>query len=181
MDDILAGYSENRLRLPTPAYIAEMRSAQYSPDLIANAQATLAQWGDLPEQIARAFEGVVLGNGIGLNEATALDNYADHAERLAARQTDERLDYRAISEHELIYAGSAVSFVDAAGMRFLLPAWMLLCLSARNTGNLDISWLGDKDSRFVLFTDAQRESYMRFVAYCESRDWQHSEDSEAPL
>jgi hypothetical protein len=93
---------------------------------------------DLPHEDARrllalledAFRGVALGEGVSLHETPVLDSYGTAEERRAAREPDEKHDWRRLI-HEpdlarLLSVGySGLSFFDAAGLRFHLPA----CLS----------------------------------------------------
>ncbi|HJT78348.1 MAG TPA: DUF6714 family protein [Gemmataceae bacterium] len=53
--------------------------------------------------IEEAFRGVELGNGVSLHETVVLDRYGGPAERRAARESDERQDWRKlIGDPELI-------------------------------------------------------------------------------
>jgi hypothetical protein len=82
---------------------------------------------DLINQIETAFSTVELGNGIGLYEAEALDNYAD-AEKVSRAKVKDReswKSWRDIPEKVIERSHSALCFVDPEGMRFLLPAYML--------------------------------------------------------
>jgi len=74
--------------------------------------------------IDEAFDGVVLGDGIGLWEAQALDDDDDEATRAQYRAKDEKQDWRKISYEDLNSCYSSPSFFDAAGFRFHLPAFM---------------------------------------------------------
>lgn len=76
-------------------------------------------------QIEEAFRGVVLGNGIGLKEAQGLDDYADEATLVEYRSRDEKLDWAAIPAVDLNQCYSSLSFFDAEGMRFHLPAFLI--------------------------------------------------------
>jgi hypothetical protein len=82
----------------------------------------------LLDSIERAFHGVELGDGVSLHEATVVDDYGTPAQRLAARKSDEKRDWRKlIDDPELLRSCrlGALSFFDAAGLKFHLPA----CLS----------------------------------------------------
>ena len=82
----------------------------------------------LLDSIERAFHGVELGNGVSLHEAKVVDDYDTRAQRLAARTSDEKHDWRKLIDDpkllQLCRLG-ALSFFDAAGLKFHLPA----CLS----------------------------------------------------
>ena len=77
--------------------------------------------------IDRAFVGVELGDGVSLHESHAIDDYGTVEERRAARDPDEKSDWRRLVDHPdlTVYFGigySGLCFLDAAGVRFHLPA-----------------------------------------------------------
>ena len=72
-----------------------------------------------------AFAKVTLGGGVGLQEAQGIDDYADAQTRAAYRASDERDDWRRIPADALNRCHSSLSFFDAEGMRFHLPAYLL--------------------------------------------------------
>ncbi|MFO0876102.1 MAG: DUF6714 family protein [Gemmataceae bacterium] len=77
--------------------------------------------------IDRAFAGVTLGDGVSLHESQVIDNYGTAEERWAAREPDEKTDWRRLVDHPdlTVYFGigyAGLSFLDAAGVRFHLPA-----------------------------------------------------------
>jgi hypothetical protein len=81
---------------------------------------------ELLKIIDEAFGRVTLGDGIGLYEAEAIDNYANDMKTLKARKKDReswnRWDEIPTEVIEAFY--SALCFIDIQGMRFLLPAYM---------------------------------------------------------
>lgn len=84
----------------------------------------------LLSHIDRAFAGVTLGDGVSLHESEVIDNDGTDEERRVAREPDEKTDWRRLVDHPDLtaYFGSGyggLSFLDAAGVRFHLPA----CLS----------------------------------------------------
>lgn len=76
-------------------------------------------------QITNAFSNVKLGDGIGLWEAQAIDDYESKEEQKKARLKDEKEDWKKIPIKTLIRCDSSLSFFDADGMRFHLPAYIL--------------------------------------------------------
>lgn len=81
--------------------------------------------------IEDVFRGVELGSGISLHETVVIDNYGDSAERTAARLPDEKCDWqRLVSDPELarIAGVGGLSFYDAPGLRFHLPAYLSLAV-----------------------------------------------------
>lgn len=75
--------------------------------------------------IRDAFQGVRLGDGVGLWEGRALDDYDDEHGIASARLRDERTDWSAIPIDDLCECESSLTFADPEGVRFLLPAFML--------------------------------------------------------
>jgi hypothetical protein len=81
--------------------------------------------------IREAFAGVTLGEGVGLREADGLDDYAD-AETLARyREQDEKREWTAIPPADLDRYYCSLSFFDADGMRFHLPAYLVADLEGK--------------------------------------------------
>ena len=79
----------------------------------------------LSDIIREAFAGVNLGNGVGLNQAQGLDDYEDAAACARYREGDEKDDWSRIPVAELNRCYSSLSFFDAEGMRFHLPAYLI--------------------------------------------------------
>ena len=75
--------------------------------------------------IDEAFDGVVLGDGIGLWEAQGLDDMDDVETCANLRAKDEKEDWRKITDDDLNACSSSPSFFDAAGFRFHLAAFIL--------------------------------------------------------
>ena len=86
----------------------------------------------LLQMIEDAFRGVELGDGVSLHETIAIDNYEDAARREAARALDEKQDWRKLigapALVEIVYVGG-LSFYDAVGLRFHLPAYLSLAVT----------------------------------------------------
>lgn len=85
----------------------------------------------LLRRIEEAFRGVELGDGVSLHETIAIDNYEGDAQREAARALDEKHDWRKLLDTpalvEIVHVGG-LSFFDAAGLRFHLPAYLSLAV-----------------------------------------------------
>src|SRR5690606_11328391 len=75
--------------------------------------------------IRAAFRDVRLGNGVGLMQAQGLDDYADSKTLAEYRSQDEKDDWSKIPVSELNACYSSLSFFDAEGMRFHLPAFLI--------------------------------------------------------
>ena len=104
-------------------------------------------------RIDRAFAGVTLGDGVSLHEADVIDNYGTAEERRTAREPDEKIDWRRLIDHPNLTVRfgvgySGLCFLDAAGVRFHLPA----CLS-RAVRDFEQDGIGDMlESMFYLLT-----------------------------
>ena len=80
---------------------------------------------ELIELIEEAFKDVQLGNGIGLKQAQAIDDYESEEVVLSARKEDEKLNWQHIDPEMLDKCYSSLSFFDAEGMRFHIPAYII--------------------------------------------------------
>ena len=77
------------------------------------------------KEIEKAFLNVKLGDGIGLWEAQAIDDYEKKEVQKKKRKLDEKDNWSLISHDELQKCHSSLSFFDANGMRFHLPAFII--------------------------------------------------------
>lgn len=66
-----------------------------------------------------------MGNGIGLRQGDAIDEYADEATYNARREEDEKFNWAAITAENLNKYYAALSYFDAEGMRFHIPAFII--------------------------------------------------------
>ena len=102
---------------------------------------TISLWEDwltkMPEfetallQIASAFRNTSLGNGIGLCEANAMDDYATQTERKRQRQLDEKNEWRNLAPEMLNKNYVAPAYFDARGFYFHLPAFLIAELNGQ--------------------------------------------------
>ena len=149
--------------------------------------------------IREAFAGVTLGDGVGLWWGQVLDSYrlpdsvADyHANH---ERNEERQDWSRIPADDLYLCYSSLSFFDAKGIRFHLPAFMLLELSDR-CGWVVYSLMGvvrskDIDAKLAeynreqcsLLDQKQRMAVRSFLLYCKDHpEYQfHVPDIECAL
>jgi hypothetical protein len=119
------------------------------------------------EQLIRAaFEGVTLGRGVGLWQGQALDDYADEAAIAEHRLRDEKEDWTRLTIEDLNRCHSSLSFFDADGMRFHLPAFLLAELEGTLSNGV-LFYLTNLDdygrSHFRSLTDAQRAAVRQFL------------------
>ena len=99
-------------------------------------QATGGHMSDRQQQllqlIENAFRGVELGDGVGLRETVVIDNYGGDDARRAARAGDEKHDWRKLIEDAdlvRICGVGGLSFYDATGLRFHMPAYLSLAVT----------------------------------------------------
>lgn len=116
--------------------------------------------------VRRAFRGVTLGSGVGLIQGQGLDDYADQETLARYRAKDEKLDWTRIAVTELNQCHSSLSFFDAEGMRFHLPAYLIADLEG--TFNQDIVFHliyfeHNALSRFELLSPEQRHAVREFL------------------
>jgi hypothetical protein len=116
--------------------------------------------------VRSAFQGIVLGDGIGLHQGRGLDGCAD-AETLAKyRLEDEKDDWSRIPLSELNQYGDSLCFMDAEGMRFHLPAYLLADLEGAMAGDVIFhcahSYPGAM-SRFDRLDERQRNAVREFL------------------
>ena len=125
--------------------------------------------------IYEAFEEVILENGVSLHETIKIDNYGMTDEVLESQiKADERNNWKnLVDEPELIEVNGigGLSFYDAKGLRFHLPAY--LCLTVNNP-DTDISeslifHLTHLETynreRFSILTIEQRKAVKVFLTY----------------
>jgi hypothetical protein len=108
--------------------IDEMRAHGFDSETIRQAEdderRTIAA-DRLCDRVRLAFEGIRLGEGVGLFEGQALDDYATSEVRAKSRAKDEHYSWDSINSVHLNACHSSLSFFDALGMRFHLPAFII--------------------------------------------------------
>ncbi len=120
------------------------------------------------QAVITAFDEVMLGEGIGLWQAQAIDDYETEEIQNKNRERDEKLDWRVISVHELQNCRSSLSFFDADGMRFHLPAYIVGSLKGEVDDPLfHLIYLDDyAKSKLVSFTKQQRQAITLYLNWC---------------
>jgi len=124
--------------------------------------------------IKDAFSNVTLGGGIGLREAQGLDDYEDTETCASYRANDEKDDWSRIPIDELNSCYSSLSFFDAEGMRFHLPAFLIAELNGGYLQDMSfqLAYLNDYSiGQYALLSPAQRKAvraYLLFILEDES-------------
>lgn len=121
----------------------------------------------LCNKIKEAFAGVKLGSGIGLQQAQGIDDYEDEATCARYRASDEKEDWTRIPVSELNRCNSSLSFFDAEGMRFHLPAYLIADL--QGTYDFGVAFCltqsPDYPCYFGLLSDAQRKAVREYLLH----------------
>lgn len=137
------------------------------------------------EQLIRdAFADVRLGEGVGLFQAQAIDDYATADIEAAARARDEKEDWTKLSIESLNSAYSSLSFFDQQGMRFHLPAFLIADL--HNNFHQDVVFhltYAEEEalSRFSLLNAAQRAAVCAYLRYHVANSPEPLREFEGPL
>jgi hypothetical protein len=76
-------------------------------------------------EIKAAFDGVSREDGTTLHQAVAIDDDKSAEEELAARRLDQEQRWQDVSDDDIDACCPALSFLDAKGFRYYLPAFML--------------------------------------------------------
>lgn len=119
-------------------------------------------------EISEAFKDVELDGGIGLSEADALDDYKDERFREECKKKDEKFRWNAVPSSVLNQFHCSLSFFDAKGMKFHLPAFMIAEIKGeyRFGPVFALTNLSDySKSQFVLLSGKQREAVKLFLEY----------------
>jgi hypothetical protein len=159
------------MKYPSSADIAAMKANGYDRSTIHDAEEQAERWPEaeqLCQTIREAFADVRLGDGVGLKQGRGLDDYEDEATCARYRAEDEKEDWSRIPVAALNHFHSSLSFFDAEGMRFHLPAFLIADLHGDYGFGMDfcLTHLSDhRLSQFVLLSDAQRKAVRAFLLF----------------
>lgn len=117
--------------------------------------------------IRDAFHKVKLGRGVGLLESQGHDDHADDATLAAYRARDEKEDWSRIDPALLDRCTSSLSFFDAEGMRFHLPAFIVADLEGMLSQDIVfyLTWAQGNESEFSLLNAQQRDAVGQFLRF----------------
>lgn len=127
-------------------------------------------------RVRQAFADVKLGSGVGLHEGQALDDYGNAEAQQAARDTDEKEDWRKLLAADLEACDSSLSYFDPEGMRFHLPAFLIGEIEGSLENSLSMRFSAHPDfnrSPFSLLNAEQRAVVEDCLVYLE-RAWNES-------
>lgn len=128
------------------------------------------------ESIRKAFRDVKLGDGIGLWEAQAMDDYESEDVWRKKRETDEKDDWSSFPPDALQRCQSSLSFFDANGMKFHLPAFIIGSLKDEVDDPIfHLTQLDDyARSKLVTLDDEQRKAVASYLSWClENEDFEY--------
>ncbi|MFN0017358.1 MAG: DUF6714 family protein [Pirellulaceae bacterium] len=155
----------------TAADIEKMRENGYDRSTIVEAEARLSQChraDELINLVRDAFAGVELEDGVGLRESDGIDDYAGPEELKRLRAIDEKQDWQKIPADLLGQCNAAPSFLDAKGMRFHTPAFLV----AELKGEFHQDFIGRLiDESYTarefpsLLTTSQREAIIECIRF----------------
>lgn len=111
---------------------------------------------------------MALGNGIGLWEAQAIDDYESKDVQNNNREKDEKDDWSLLSNEELQRCHSSLSFFDADGMRFQLPAYILASLDDEADDPIfHLTQCDDyANSKLKTLSHAQKQAVVMYLNWC---------------
>ncbi len=123
---------------------------------------------DLCSAIEVAFAGVTLDDGIGLWQAQGIDDYECDEKCAEFRRGDEKRNWKLISTETLDRCASSLSFFDAKGFRFHLPAFLIADLTVGTEAEMVSSLVCCFDlglHRYELLTPAQRSIIREYLLF----------------
>ncbi|MFK7977139.1 MAG: DUF6714 family protein [Halioglobus sp.] len=124
------------------------------------------------KEIRSAFRGVKLGDGIGLFEAQAIDDYQCEKVQKEWRKRDQKEAWSLIAYRDLQRCRSSLCFFDADGMRFHLPAYIIGSLHEEVDDLIfHLSQLDDYAiSKFASLNGLQRSAIFCYLQWCLGED-----------
>ncbi len=127
---------------------------------------------DLINNITNAFSGVELGDGVGLLQAQAMDDWEPEDVQEKSRQNDEKKDWQSIKYEALDECRSSLSFFDEDGMRFHIPAYIIgSILDEVDDPIFHLTQLDDFGaSRFSSLNQKQKESIIMYLHWCIAQE-----------
>jgi hypothetical protein len=127
-------------------------------------------------RIEKAFSNVKLGDGIGLWEAQAIDDYESEEIQKQKRARDEKDDWTSISSDVLQRCHSSLSFFDANGMRFHLPAYIIGSLKEEiDDPVFHLTHLDDyAKSKLTTLSSDQVKAVVNYLNWClETQEYEY--------
>jgi len=136
---------------------------------------------ELCRRVKEVFSGVTLGDGVGLFEGQAIDDYETDEVRREKRESDEVESWDQIKAEGLNRCYSSLCFFDAAGMRFHLPAFLIADLNGDYEMGMEFTLTHLSDytkSQFALLNRDQRRvvrEYLQFLLNDPDSEFHYAE------
>jgi len=146
----------------------------------------------LIEEIKTAFEGVLLKDGIGINQADRIELQQRDVLIQKGRNLD-RLWWTQWTEIENKYISSysdVMYYMDSAGLKWVLPAYMTYIVKHYKEGSFSIDSTiyvleagGLGVDKIDLYTDAQRKVIAKFLTFMVNvgKEWVDVESAQNAL
>ena len=123
----------------------------------------------LVENIEKAFRDVSLCEGIGIYEAEAIDDCASDEIIENKRERDIRDDWKQIPDDVIDEYYSALSFMDEAGLRFAIPAYMRFAVKfydISSSPSIDsIIWVLTTQRSWDFLSIEQKQAIAAFICF----------------
>jgi len=126
----------------------------------------------IKSEIIAAFIDVKLKDGIGLWEAQAIDDYESKAHQATARNKDIKDNWQLLTNDDLFHCDSSLSYFDAQGMLFHIPAFITAELNDKlNTGPIYplTSLAISNPDIFKLLNVSQKRCVVMFLEWCAAQ------------
>lgn len=136
--------------------------------VLSKPDVTDTKW-KLIQRVIAAFRSVKLEDGIGLNQAEGLDDYASQERLAKIRLLDETENWERISNESLNQCSCALSYFDQKGMQFHLPPYLIAELMHELKVDLifHLTFIHDGNfSRFSLLNSEQRAVVRDYLELC---------------
>lgn len=124
--------------------------------------------------IVAAFVGVGRGDGVTLHEADVIDGYGSDEMRREARKLDPETRWQDVPEADIEHYHWALSFFDAEGFRYYIPAYMTWTLRyAETSDSISADYTiyafthtpPNDDRQFALLDNVQRRAIVASCAF----------------
>ena len=128
-------------------------------------------------EVRRAFAGVSLRDGIGLREADGMDDHRSERELSALRETDEREDWSKISFDDLHRHAAGWWYMNAAGLLFHTPAFILADLADESDWVMPFRLTTPSDKLDLLLnvlSRDQKQAVRMFLTHCLQDEFHQS-------
>lgn len=129
----------------------------------------------LIKHIEHAFRDVDLGEGMGLREARGIEDQLSQEELKVLRRKDKRQKWRNVQARMLSELESSLHMMNADGMRFYLPAYMIAIINGQVRNVLIFHLTNDGvrgQGRFATLSDMQVDVVRNFLTWSLKQELQ---------